>query len=134
MHESYKANTTENINGRQNWLKIVDFLRETVILKDKPNPNQIHNNKLIKLFENSIRYLFEAWWEKQAMPTGKNKLDFYYTFKRSYKYETYLDYLPRHLRTHVTRFRISNHCLPIEVMRYNKNKKSARKESVMYAD
>ena len=95
LAESYKASMIENINGRQHWLKFVDFLTETVSLGDEPNTNQIHNKKLVKNFKISIRLLFEAWWKTQAIHTGQNKLDFYYAFKRNFRYETYLDYLPK---------------------------------------
>ena len=123
LKESFTANILEGRNGKQNWLKIISFLIKVTNLKDTPNINQLHNKKVIKNFKTLINIKFEDWWLKQATPTGKNKLDFYYTFKRSYKYETYLDYLPRHLRIPTTRFRISNHCLPIEVLRYNKKRK-----------
>ena len=36
---------------------------------------------MIKKFKTLINNKFEDWWLKQATPTGKNKLDFYYTFK-----------------------------------------------------
>ena len=128
LRESFTANILESRNGKQNWLKIIYFLTKISDLKDKPNMNQLHNKKIIKSFKTIIQNKFEDWWLKQATPTGKNKLDFYYTFKRSYKYETYLDLLPRHLRIPTTRFRISNHCLPIEVLRYTKKRKKERTE------
>ena len=41
-------------------------------------------------FRNKIKTIFEKWWEDQANVTGQNKLDFYYKYKRTFKYEEYL--------------------------------------------
>ena len=85
-----------------------------------PNIDKTKNNDLIKSFKIALRKHFETWWTKQAIPTGTNKLDFFYRYKKCFLYESYLDNLPRHLRTDITKFRISNHCLPIETQRYRK--------------
>ena len=68
--------------------------------------------------------MYTTWWLEQAKPTGKNKLDYYYRYKKCFTYEKYLDEIPRHMRTDITKLRLSNHPFPIEVMRYNKKKPS----------
>ena len=47
-----------------------------------------------------------------------NKATFYKTFKDELTIESYLDILPKALRIQITRFRCSNHRLPIETGRW----------------
>ena len=122
LSESYQTNSLYNRKGKQSWTKIVDFLRETIKITKCPNVDKTKNNDLIKTFKVGLRKHFDTWWTKQAVPTGVNKLDFFYLFKKCFKYESYLDNLPRHLRTDITKLRISNHCLPIETQRYRKKR------------
>ncbi len=124
LSESYQSNKHGQISGKQSWMRVVDFLRKTTNVTQDPKMDPTFNNKLVNQFKSTIRHMYEAWWKKQAVPTGENKLDYYYGFKKCFKYETYLDNIPRHLRIHMTRFRISSHCLPIEVQRYNKKRKA----------
>ena len=65
---------------------------------------------------------------------GQNKLDFYYKYKRHFRYETYLDNIEKHNRMHLTRLRLSSHNLPIEVLRYNKTKRNERKCTICNLD
>ena len=51
-----------------------------------------------------------------------NKYDFYYKYKKNYIFEDYLDYIPRHIRLYTTRLRTSSHNLPVEILRYRKEK------------
>ena len=44
-------------------------------------------------------------------------------FKKQFRFEPYLDNISRGLRVPVTKLRISNHCLPVEVQRYHKKPK-----------
>ena len=121
LREAYQTSVIRK--DKQCWTKIVNFLRQTIKITKCPNIDKSKNNDLIKSFKVGLRKHFEAWWTKQAVPTGTNKLDFFYRFKKCFKYEPYLDNLPRHLRTDITKFRISNHCLPIEIQRYRKKRK-----------
>ena len=50
------------------------------------------------------------------------KLDFYYQYKKSFKFEQYLDTLPLHIRKYTTKIRTSSHIFPIETLRYKKPK------------
>ena len=57
------------------------------------------------------------------------KLDFFYSYKKTFKFELYLDEVPRNIRLFTTRLRTSSHNYPIEVLRYCKPKieRGARK-------
>ena len=123
LHESYKTNMENYKQGNQCWTKIVEFLRKTMAVTIMPTTDKKENTTLIKLFKAKLRTHFNTWWKNQAVPTGTSKLDFFYQFKKSFIYEPYLDNLPRHLRSDITKFRISNHCLPIETQRYVKSEK-----------
>ena len=48
------------------------------------------------------------------------KLKFFYTYKKTFKFEQYLDAIPRHIRLFTTRIRISSHNYPIETLQYKK--------------
>ena len=50
------------------------------------------------------------------------KLDFFYSYKKTFKFELYLDAVPRNIRLFTTRLRASCHNYPIEVLRYCKPK------------
>ena len=48
------------------------------------------------------------------------KLSFFYTYKKVFQFEKYLDAVPRPIRMFTTRLRTSSHNYPIEVLRYKK--------------
>ena len=75
-----------------------------------------------KTIEKELENLYIKWWTEQAKTTGENKLDYYYTLKRSFGFEKYLNNVPPHIRRYITRLRMSSHAFPIEVQRYNKKK------------
>ena len=56
----------------------------------------------------------------------KIKLSFFNRIKLEFGYEDYLSSLPRNIRCHVTRLRISAHTLKIETGRYNNKHGNAR--------
>ena len=124
LHKSYKANMIDYEKGKQCWTKVVEFLRKTMAVTTLPTTDKKENTTLMKLFKARLKTHFHTWWKSQAVPTGTSKLDFFYQFKKSFTYEPYLDNLPRHLRSDLTKFRISNHCLPIETQRYVKIRKN----------
>ena len=57
------------------------------------------------------------------------KLSFFYTYKKTFKFEPYLDAVPRHIRLFTTRLRTSSHNYPVEVLRYIKDRKKGRKNN-----
>ena len=67
---------------------------------------------------------FIQFWKKEK--ASQNKLSFYNIIKPEFGYEDYLSTLPRDIRRHVTRLRISAHTLKIETGRYNTKRGNAR--------
>ena len=61
----------------------------------------------------------------QHLQTWKSKVDasskctFYRSIKISFELEKYLTFLPKTLQQSVTRFRASNHKLPVELLRHS---------------
>ena len=123
LKAAYATDHENKQNGRQSWGKIVDFLLIIAALqgcKRPANQNEIRN--FASNFKKQLMLVFEEWWRNQAVITGQNKLDYYYKYKRVFRYESYLDNIEKHNRIHLTRLRLSCHNLPIETQRYNKEK------------
>ena len=118
-----RVNTDLNAGGGQNWLKIVDYLiRITGVNLDPVGGAQVDTKKQIRDFKVGIRSLFEKSWHEKLAAHENNKLDFFYKYKRIFRFENYLDRIPRHIRLYITRLRTSSHNLPVERLRYSKNK------------
>ena len=115
-----QSNLTENIKGKQNWLKIVEYLLKLTNINQQPTQNITSNNKLVNTFKLNIKQHYERWWHLKMQPKDSTKYDFFYKYKKNYKFEDYLDNIPRHIRIHTTRLRTSSHNLPVETMRYSK--------------
>ena len=102
--------------GRRSWFRIIDYLQKlTGVTCTDGNINRA----TIK-FKESIRCAFGVWWETEAFLRGRSKLDFYFSIKKTFGYEKYLDSLGLSDRIHITKLRLSGHCLPVEILRYNK--------------
>ena len=122
-------------NGGQSWGKIIDFLLQITTMNGSRRPTNLNEIKDFSImFKKKLTTIFEEWWINQANVTGQNKLDFYYRYKRIFKYETYLDNVEKYNRMHLTRLRLSSHNLPIEVLRYNKTTRSERKCTICNLD
>ena len=106
--------------NKQNWERIIIFLLKSIDVNINKTTEKIEVPNLKQKLQN----LFKNWWNSQAKPTGVNKLDFYHQYEKSFQFEKYLDNVPRYIRTHITRLRLSSHSLPVEILRYNKNKKN----------
>ena len=79
----------------------------------------LHNETIfeqIKRIKMAANDQFIQRWSSEIKAT--NKALFYRSFKNEVKFEPYLDILPARLRIRLTRFRISNHRLPIETGRW----------------
>ena len=83
-------------------------------------------NVFINQVKDKIKELYIHDWEKSNRDS-EGKLRFYFQFKKQFKFETYLDNIPREDRRAITKFRLSSHRLPIEVMRYQKTDVEERK-------
>ena len=125
LHEAQKLNTEQNLMKKQNWSRIIHYLLHYTNMENfKPSEDVAENNKGIKLFQSRLIEKFRNWWMAQAIVTGENKLDFFYKYKKTFTYEKYLDNIPKSNRIHITRLRLSSHCLPIEAMRYRSKKET----------
>ena len=99
---------------KQSWERIIIFLLKAICVQI-PTETQTENIKVPNL-QLKLQTLFKDWWSNQAKPTGANKLDFYYQHKKTFKYESYLDNIPRYIRIYTTRLRVSSHTIPIEIL------------------
>ncbi len=115
LKEALKINIEDHTKGKKSWLKIIEFLKKVTgadytgnILKDTQN------------FKLRIKAFFDVSWEAEAFLKDRSKLDFYFSLKKTFGYEKYLDNLDLSARVHVTKLRLSGHCLPVEILRYNK--------------
>ena len=123
-----KLNENNYNKGNPSWTKIVMFLRKYTNSIDNPGSENM-NNSITNRFKKVIRQKYDEWWSQSAEPTGSNKLDFYYRYKKTFTFEKYLDNIPKHIRIHITRLRLSSHSLPIEVLRYKKKDQKIEREN-----
>ena len=111
--EVQKLNLEQDENRKQNWMRIIKYLLQITNMQEiKPSDCSKENNKLAIKFQQKINLAFEEWWKSQGVVTGESKLDFYYKYKKTFTYEKYLDNVPRYIRIHITRLRVSSHILP----------------------
>ena len=108
--------------GHQNWYKIVKYLLKTAEFENTPIDNEKDYGKFVTKFKTKIRKMYDEWWVKKMRSVENRKLDFFFSYKKSFKFEKYLDTLPRHIRLYMTRLRTSSHSFPIETLRYCKPK------------
>ena len=99
---------------------LIHFLLKFTNTNHSPSKNEIVNNKAAKIFERKLKNAYHNWWTEKMTSIENRKLSFFYTYKKTFKFEPYLDTVPRHIRLFTTRLRTSSHNYPIEVLRYNK--------------
>ena len=105
-------------NKKTSWERIVAYLLKLTNITETPSLDANNSTRIASKFKKEIRTCYETWWKNQAVTTGESKLDFFYKHKRSFKYESYLDNIPKYIRTYITRLRMSCHSLPVEILRY----------------
>ena len=111
LKEAVKTNMTNHNENKMTWYKIIDyFLRLTNI--DTQNISTATSR-----FKESTKILFNIWWENEKKK-DRTKLDFYFSIKRNFGFEKYLDNIRLQNRIPITKLRLSCHCLPVEVLRY----------------
>ena len=135
LKEAYAANRINFEEGKRSWIKIVRFLTKNVNFEEPINSSKDIDNKIRK-FKVLLKSKFQRWWNIQAVVTGKNKLDFYFKYKKQFCFEKYLDNIPKATRMQMTRLRLSSHPFPIETGRYSKKKtkREARKCKICHLD
>ena len=112
LKEAVTTNMINHENGKLTWYKIVDYLLKLT------NVDTQNHSKTINEFKESMKILFNLWWEDERKK-DKTKLDFYFSIKRNFGYEKYLDNIKYENRIAITKLRLSCHCLPVEVLRYS---------------
>jgi len=132
LYDTYMCNLTLQKNLKYCWLTNI-----TTFFKDRLGFSSIFENQGVKGKNNikiqnivkSMETIFEFQWRNELSRTKSknkkdgNKLRTYYTFKKDFSYERYLDFERIFtLRTNITKLRISAHKLEIETGRYSKNK------------
>ena len=130
MQEVYKLERQKWKDRKDSWLKIVDFLMKYtnykinyIELEDENSQDDISQVD----FENKIKDIYKKTWYQNVMKSfGESKLGFICEYKRNWKFETYIDNLTFKYQRIVSQFRLSNHNLPIEVLRYNNIKREKR--------
>ena len=90
MQNAHISNLQQLVRGKNNWCKIINYLLIYTDMKNNLNIQDI----LLK----PIKFI---------------KPKFYQTMKKNYYYEKYLDILHKDEREAVSRFRLSDHHLPI---------------------
>ena len=99
---------------------MVTYLLSITKITEKPSKNTKSNNRILCSFKKKIKQCFEQWWQTKSISEGK--LDFFFKYKKTFKCEEYINFLPRHIRRFLTRLRTSSHNFPVETMRYMKKK------------
>ncbi len=120
LHTVYNMNVEECHKGHIHWA-----LRTTQLLTDNGygyvfnNPSSVCVTSFICQFRDRLIDTFKQEW--YGILSKSSVLDMYRVFKPTLFYEPYLDMLPRNLRVHLVKLRISVHPLRIQTGRYARN-------------
>ena len=122
VQQTHLSNLQQWENNKISWIKIVDYLLIYTDMKQNINLKLIISkpNSFLKEFENKLLLKYENFWKEHISLKREKKLDFYCKVKKNNYFEKYLDTLNKESREIVSRFRLSNHLLPIETLRYQK--------------
>ena len=123
MQELLKVELNQRKNGNDSWLKIVGFLIKYIncnIDDIQNNNNTLSLGKFRYEFEKKIKDMYKKSWKENINKSfNESKIEFLCEYKRNFKFESYIDNLNFDNRKTVSRFRLSNHNLPIERLRYD---------------
>ena len=116
----YNMNVVECHKGNINWVShIKQLLNDYGYGYVFNNPSSVCVNSFICQFRNRLIDTFKQEWFGTL--SNGTVLDMYRVFKPTIVYESYLDLLPRSLRTQFVKLRISVHSLRIQTGRYGRN-------------
>ncbi|XP_052255506.1 uncharacterized protein LOC127861165 [Dreissena polymorpha] len=116
----YNMNVVECHKGNINWVShIKQLLNDYGYGYVFNNPSSVCVNSFICQFRNRLIDTFKQEWFGTL--SNSTVLDMYRVFKPTIVYESYLDLLPRSLRTQFVKLRISVHSLRIQTGRYGRN-------------
>ena len=114
LHEMEKRDS----HGQSSWVAVVKYILTDLNLNFDQN-EQNHADKIAKIVRHKLEERFRLYWRKKVNQPGK--LDTYKELKAEFRYEGYLDSVNnRENQIAITRLRISNHRLMVEVGRYQK--------------
>ena len=135
LQEAHMDNIERFKKGKQSWIRSIIYLLKTCGI----NPIDVveissKGGTLVKQVKEKLVDLYKENWTEAMEKNKEGKLRFYYEIKKNFRFEGYLDNVPRDTRKYITRLRLSSHLLPIEQMRYQKIDKSERKCRICKAD
>ena len=113
-----RENLSLNLSGRQNWYRMAQYLLKMTNLEDADIRDEKSADKIVQVFIRKIKGKYNEWWNLKMSSVENRKLEFLSQYKKTFKFEQYLDTIPRHIRIHMTRLRTSSHSFPIETKRY----------------
>jgi len=112
----YNFNWLEFVKGQLTKLDLVSFWEnQNVNIKIESFKSKVKRN---------LRQSYVEKWQQEVF--NSRKCTNYRMFKRELKFEKYLVLLPTNLRINFTKFRLSNHKLPIELGRHLDIERSER--------
>ena len=120
LKASKETNLFQDRQGLQNWHRIARYLIEITNMKCNPSKNELENKTDFKTFEQRIKDTYDNYWMTEMASIENRKLQFLWKYKKTFKFEKYLDAIPRSIRQYTTRLRTSSHSYPIETLRYVK--------------
>ena len=94
-------------------------------MRDLWQRKQCNTNEALNNIKRNLNDFYTTTWQDKVHNSAKCVN--YRIFKRELSFEKYLDYLPYKFRIAVTRFRLSNHRLAIEVGRHLNVNREERK-------
>ena len=122
MQELFHLEQLKNKEGNVSWMKIVDFLLSYTKYdtSDLENIDKCQNaNMFLRDYELKLKTMYDQHWKKSINDSfNESKMEFLCEYKRNFKFESYLDNLNYEDRKGLTKFRLCNHNLPIERLRY----------------
>ena len=132
LYDTYLCNI-ELQNAKKNcwWANLKLFFTQTLGLSSLLENHGCKNNPKYKIATtvNNMEKIYEFQWRNQISrttsrnKTAGNKLRTYYTFKKEFQFEKYLELQGNFaLRRNITKIRISSHRLEIEAGRYSSKK------------
>ena len=135
LQESHLDNLERLKTKKTSWIRTIMFIlgacgvKEIDVDEICKNEHTFHKDIQKKLTDS-----YKKHWEKEAETMKDGKMAFFLKLKKSFKFETYLDNIPRSKRRAITKLRLSCHTLPVEVMRYQKIERTERKCTICTND
>jgi exonuclease III len=108
--------------GKTSWITVIKSIADKLNIKVEQIGYHLKNpgKKVASIIKNKLELRYRQYW-KQNLLNQSGKLDTYKKIKDEFKYEEYLDHIIKpDEQISLTRLRISNHKLHIEIGRYKR--------------